>query len=195
MRMKQWRGGLVVIAILECRRLFGRATTGEEGANQGQLAPCPDSPNCVSSQAADEIDGFTLRYQVSERGRAQLLAVLDGMDRAEIVQADENYIHAQFVRRSSVSWTTWNSVRLAGLHFLQVRSAARDRLLRLRCESRAEWSAFASASPKAMEESQPGRGLNQRWDGRASGREVPGGNRRNEVRRGKTDADHPDKRL
>ena len=102
MRMKQWRGGLVLIAILIAGGCSGEQPPASLGVNQGQLAPCPDSPNCVSSQAADENRWVhPLRYQGERaRARAQLLAVLDGMDRAEIVQADESYIHAQF--RSAV---------------------------------------------------------------------------------------------
>ncbi|MDG4563307.1 MAG: DUF1499 domain-containing protein [Candidatus Competibacter sp.] len=126
MRMKQWRGGLVVIAILSAGGCSGGQPPASLGVNQGQLAPCPDSPNCVSSQAADENRWVhPLRYQGERaRARAQLLAVLDGMDRAEIVQADENYIHAQF-RSAVFGFVDDVEFLFDSPGFIQVRSAAR----------------------------------------------------------------------
>ena len=126
MRMKQWRGGLAVIAILIAGGCSGEQPPASLGVNQGQLAPCPDSPNCVSSQAADENRWVhPLRYQGERaRARAQLLAVLDGMDRAEIVQADENYIHAQF-RSAVFGFVDDVEFLFDSPGFIQVRAAAR----------------------------------------------------------------------
>ena len=126
MRMKQWRGGLAVIAILIAGGCSGGQPPASLGVNQGQLAPCPDSPNCVSSQAANENRWVhPLRYQGERaRARAQLLALLDGMDRAEIVQADENYIHAQF-RSAVFGFVDDVEFLLDPPGFIQVRSSAR----------------------------------------------------------------------
>ncbi|QQS55955.1 MAG: DUF1499 domain-containing protein [Candidatus Competibacteraceae bacterium] len=97
------------------------------GVSEGRLAPCPSSPNCVSSQAADEQQWVhPLRYEAERaRARAQLLAVLDGMDRAEIVQADENYIHAQF-RSAVFGFVDDVEFLFDPPGFIQVRSAARS---------------------------------------------------------------------
>lgn len=78
---------------------FISACTGEPpqniGVQNGQLAPCPDSPNCVSSFATDE-----------QHGIAPLSASLDAieqaivnMDRTNIVAADGNYLYAEFTTR------------------------------------------------------------------------------------------------
>lgn len=71
------------------------------GIEDGKLAPCPDSPNCVSSQSADK-SHFTdpLKYsgELAE-AREKMLAVIADMDRSKIITAKENYIHATFTSR------------------------------------------------------------------------------------------------
>lgn len=126
MRMKQWKGGLAVIAILIVGGCSGGQPPMSLGVNQGQLALCPDSPNCVSSQAANEHQWVhPLRYESERaRARAQLLAVLDGMERTEIVQADENYIHAQ-CRSAVFGFVDDVEFLFDPPGFIQVRSAAR----------------------------------------------------------------------
>jgi uncharacterized protein (DUF1499 family) len=61
------------------------------------LAPCSDTPNCVSSQATDDahrmapilFDGDT------DEATARLKAVLAARPRTTIVSADGNYLHAE----------------------------------------------------------------------------------------------------
>jgi uncharacterized protein (DUF1499 family) len=67
------------------------------GARDGRLAPCPDSPNCVSSQAEDErhriepirFDGDSdeawkrLRERVAARPRTRIVTEADGYLHAE----------------------------------------------------------------------------------------------------------------
>lgn len=63
-----------------------------------QLPPCPDSPNCVSSQAADEehrVDPIPFESEPSA-ARERLLSVVRDMPRTEIVGEAENWIHATF---------------------------------------------------------------------------------------------------
>jgi uncharacterized protein (DUF1499 family) len=70
------------------------------GVTAGRLAPCPGSPNCVSSEAAvAEQRVAPLRYD-GNAARAWLLDVLNGMDRARIVRSTDDYLHGQF--RSAV---------------------------------------------------------------------------------------------
>lgn len=126
MQIKQWSSSLAIIMAL----IISGCSDGQAPVNvdlrTGQLAPCPDSPNCVSSQAESENRWVhPLRYE-GERApvRAQLLAVLNGMERSEIVQADETYIHAQF--RSAVFGLVDDVEFLFDLPgFIQVRSASR----------------------------------------------------------------------
>ena len=62
------------------------------------LPPCPDSPNCVSSQSSDEAHYIApLSYEGDATGARQaLLSVIESMDRANIVTAEDNYIRAEF---------------------------------------------------------------------------------------------------
>lgn len=64
----------------------------------GKFIPCPDSPNCVSSQAPDQVHAIEpLSYKgTPEEARARLLAVIKGMKRANIVTEQALHIHAEF---------------------------------------------------------------------------------------------------
>ncbi len=64
-----------------------------------RLAPCPDSPNCVSSLSEDPDHRIEpLRYASSaEVARDLLLRVLHSLPRVRIVMNEPNYVHAEFV--------------------------------------------------------------------------------------------------
>lgn len=75
---------------------FLSACAGEPPQNIGiqndRLASCPDSPNCVSSYASDEehsIEPLAASLEQIE----QILLSLDG---ANIVEAGDNYLYAEF---------------------------------------------------------------------------------------------------
>jgi uncharacterized protein (DUF1499 family) len=63
-----------------------------------RLAPCPSSPNCVSTQSQDERHAIApLRYQRS-RGEAKEVvkqAVLS-LPRTRLVDEEESYLHFEF---------------------------------------------------------------------------------------------------
>lgn len=63
-----------------------------------RLAPCPDSPNCVSSLSGDSDHRIEpLRYASSaEAARERLLDVLRSLPRVRIVTSEPTYIHAEF---------------------------------------------------------------------------------------------------
>ena len=65
------------------------------GVQAGRLAPCPDSPNCVSSFASDETHGIA-PLQADLESIEQLLV---GMERTNIVAVDGNYLYAEFTSR------------------------------------------------------------------------------------------------
>ncbi|MFZ1642101.1 MAG: DUF1499 domain-containing protein [Candidatus Contendobacter sp.] len=89
----------VVVLALTAGCSGGRPPTSL-GVTAGRLAPCPGSPNCVSSEAAvAEQRVAPLRYD-GNAARARLLDVLNGMERARIVQSTDDYLHAEF--RSAV---------------------------------------------------------------------------------------------
>ena len=68
------------------------------GVRDGRLAPCPGSPNCVSTQADREqqrMDSISLTIDTADAMTA-LKRVVSAMSRAEIISADDNYLHAEF---------------------------------------------------------------------------------------------------
>jgi uncharacterized protein (DUF1499 family) len=62
------------------------------------LAPCPSSPNCVSTQAPDEQHAITpLRYQKNQAAaKAALKAAVLSLPRTKLVDDDESYLHFEF---------------------------------------------------------------------------------------------------
>lgn len=68
------------------------------GVTGGRLAPCPDSPNCVSSQSTDKRHAIEpLRYEgAAEAAMQALIEVIQKMKRTRIKTAQERYIHAEF---------------------------------------------------------------------------------------------------
>jgi uncharacterized protein (DUF1499 family) len=68
------------------------------GVQDGRLAPCPDSPNCVSSDAPDEshhIEAFPLAAPPAQAW-SELEAVLKDTPRVSIIQLSSDYLHAEF---------------------------------------------------------------------------------------------------
>lgn len=68
------------------------------GIEEGQLADCPESPNCVSSQSADvvhKIDPFTYETSATEAFDS-LKTIINSMDNAKIIREDEDYLYAEF---------------------------------------------------------------------------------------------------
>ena len=68
------------------------------GVKNGELMPCPKSPNCVNSQAVDETHAISpLRFTGSpEEAKARLLQILESAKRARVIDVQENYIRASF---------------------------------------------------------------------------------------------------
>jgi uncharacterized protein (DUF1499 family) len=73
------------------------------GATNGQLQPCPDSPNCVSTQAL-QTDAEHHMAAVPYTGDAnfmmtQILKVVSAMPRATIIKQEGDYLHVAFRSR------------------------------------------------------------------------------------------------
>lgn len=68
------------------------------GATEDRLAPCPDSPNCVSTQSESKRHVMApLPYlQTREASREKILSILRAMKRTEVVKVTEFYLHAEF---------------------------------------------------------------------------------------------------
>ena len=91
---KQMAVGLVTL-------IFSTGCVGavpDLGINNGKLAPCPKTPNCVNSQAVGEKQYIQpIRYAgTREDARARLLEILGSQRRAKILTAQEDYIRADF---------------------------------------------------------------------------------------------------
>jgi uncharacterized protein (DUF1499 family) len=68
------------------------------GINTGMLKPCPETPNCVNSQATDEehfIEPFHYTGTQQE-ALARLLQILKSEKRVKILTVQSNYIRAEF---------------------------------------------------------------------------------------------------
>jgi len=64
------------------------------------LAPCPDSPNCVSSLASPQdsrhvIHPYIYSKAISE-AKAALKAVIAALPRTKLIQDEEQYLHYEF---------------------------------------------------------------------------------------------------
>ena len=67
------------------------------GVKDGRLAPCPDAPNCISSQADDAVhrmDPIPFSGD-ADAALARLKTVLAAQPRTALVEADGDYIHAE----------------------------------------------------------------------------------------------------
>lgn len=62
------------------------------GAENGRLLPCPESPNCVSSYESSEQHGIAALDADIEA----IAAVLSGLDEAEIIIRESDYLYAEF---------------------------------------------------------------------------------------------------
>lgn len=68
------------------------------GMRDGKLAPCPSTPNCVSSQSSDvEHKIEPLSYgSTATKAMADLKATLQAMKKTKIITEDKNYLYAEF---------------------------------------------------------------------------------------------------
>jgi len=78
----------------------GTKLTGP-GVKDGQLAPCPGSPNCVSTRAQDEKHRMDpIRYTgTKEQAHLRLVKVITSMPRTKIVTDRGDYLHVVFTSR------------------------------------------------------------------------------------------------
>ncbi len=73
----------------------------ESPDSMSRMAPCPESPNCVSTLAEDELHGIApLTFDGSvDEARSRLLTIIQSMPRTNIVEDDGDYVHAEFTSR------------------------------------------------------------------------------------------------
>ena len=99
------------------------------GVRDGQLASCPETPNCISTQAPEEdevhrIGPLPLEGN-ADQARQRLIEIIEQMPRSKIIASEPNYIHAEF---RSLTWGFVDDVEFF-LHeendLIHSRSAAR----------------------------------------------------------------------
>lgn len=63
------------------------------GVNNGKLAVCPSSPNCVSSQSQDPQSKISPLPPVAI---SEIKKVIEAMDGTTIIEENSNYLYAEF---------------------------------------------------------------------------------------------------
>lgn len=116
-------------ALLCCLPLGLAACSGSApshlGVRDGRLAPCPDSPNCVCSQAGDARHAIAPLplHGSPEASRIRLLEILASEPRVRVVEEQERYLRAEF---TSLVFRFVDDVEfLIGERQIDVRSASR----------------------------------------------------------------------
>lgn len=90
---------LVIVVIgMGAMFMFGRARPDNLGVNQGSLAPCPPSPNCVSTQAEREqqrIEPLAFATDDLQKLTSTAGEMAAAMPRWEFVTRDPDYWHIE----------------------------------------------------------------------------------------------------
>ncbi len=112
--------------------LFGTLFAGKApatlGMRDGRLAPCPDRPNCVSSQATDARHAIApLAFRGDPAAAESLLATaIRAMPRRVLVAQRPGYLHVEFAS-AIMGFVDDAEFAVDGpLHVIHVRSAARS---------------------------------------------------------------------
>jgi len=79
-------------------KLFAGKRPDNLGVRDGKLAPCPNTPNCVSSQSSDALHQIEpLTYSSTpEKALANLKQVIQSLPRTKIITETQNYLYAEF---------------------------------------------------------------------------------------------------
>ncbi len=92
-------GGLVILGVLQFVALWigARTKSRPENVNTGELAPCPDSPNCVSTEATDAQHSIAaIPFSGSPAdARATLVGILQEIPKTTIITNREGYVYAE----------------------------------------------------------------------------------------------------
>jgi uncharacterized protein (DUF1499 family) len=72
--------------------------SGKLPATLGQFAPCPDSPNCVSTKATDDEHAIDpLPYSTTKaNAKKRLLEIIHSLPRTQVATDQPDYLHIEF---------------------------------------------------------------------------------------------------
>ena len=107
--------------------LFAGTRPTNLGVQSGQLAPCPSTPNCVSSQSQDaehSIEPFTYNSSPT-KALADLKTVIQSLPRTKIIAQTENYLYAEFTSALMGFVDDVEFYLAPGAKAMEVRSASR----------------------------------------------------------------------
>ncbi|MBD2387533.1 DUF1499 domain-containing protein [Cylindrospermum sp. FACHB-282] len=78
--------------------IFSGQRPNNLGVRNGRLAPCPNSPNCVSSQSSDPTHQIApLTFTTTpEKAIAFLKRIIQSLPRTKIITESEDYLYAEF---------------------------------------------------------------------------------------------------
>ena len=97
------------------------------GITNGKLAPCPNSPNCVSSQSTDathKIAPLTFTFS-PEKAINNLKQIIESLPRTKIITESQDYLYAEF-KSALLGFVDDVEFYLArNANVIQVRSASR----------------------------------------------------------------------
>ncbi len=122
-----WAGTSSSATLPGLQGLFAGPTPEVIGLQDGQLAPCPDSPNCVVSQGADldhEIAPMTYDGD-RDTVREALLKVLSVVPNTTVVEQRDDYIRTESTSKLLGFVDDAEFYLPAEESLIQVRSAAR----------------------------------------------------------------------
>ena len=92
-----------------------------------RFAPCPNSPNCISSKSDDSSHAIEpLHYDGEEHPFPILLSVIENIPRTSLITQEGNYIHVEF---RSMLFSFVDDVEFsydAEKHLIHMRSASRS---------------------------------------------------------------------
>ena len=92
-------------------------------ATPASLPPCPDTPNCVSSQAGD-VEPFRFSGPAGEAWR-RLIEAVKSLKRSRLVEQSDRYLHAEITSRVFRFVDDLQCLLLPDQQLIQVRSASR----------------------------------------------------------------------
>jgi uncharacterized protein (DUF1499 family) len=121
--MRAWSGSVAVAAFV---LLAGCANAPARGIPVDErFAPCPDSPNCVSSYASDDLHAIDPLPLTASDPLRVVREIVEALPRTQIVTVDDDYLHATFASRvfGFVDDVEFRVDAAAGV--IQVRSASR----------------------------------------------------------------------
>ncbi len=90
--------GFLILAFSMLRTLIPAFSEKPEklGVVEGKFFPCPDSPNCVSTQETDKEHKIEPIKFSTENPIPKLKTVISSFPKTTILTKNENYIHAKF---------------------------------------------------------------------------------------------------